>query len=308
MKPGMASAAAVRFRIGRHDTSWFARRTLLLVGLTSRLLGFAVVLLAWQVTLLLALLDGTIELGAYLIVHLLGSCALAVPFAWRANASAGNDRYAVALQMVVWSALAGPFGAFVAIALSLPSSIRLRKLRDSENDLVPADSPAIDPSERMHIALLDRRVRIEGASLIHPLMDVIAEGSQPAKLEALGVIYRKYEARLSAVLKRAFRDHDASVRVLAATVAAKLHAMFTSKIGKLQAAAAATPGLAQPWRNLAEARLAYAESGLLEATRARVQIESAVGDLSRVIELDPSDQASADRLETVKRQLFAGRE
>ena len=31
-----------------------------------------------------------------------------------------NDRYAAALQIVAWSAFAGPFGAFVAAALSLP--------------------------------------------------------------------------------------------------------------------------------------------------------------------------------------------
>jgi hypothetical protein len=112
--------------------------------------------------------------------------------------------------------------------------------------------------EGTHVALLDRRIRIEGACRINPLMDVIAEGAQAEKLEALGVIYRRYEARLSVVLKRAMQDSDASVRVLAATVIAKLHGTYTRKIGDCQAAAAVQPALAQNWREAGEARIGYA--------------------------------------------------
>ena len=84
------------------------------------------------------------------------------------------------------------------------------------------DRSAIERAERVHVALLDRRVRLDGASHIRPLMDVIAEGSRSEKLEALRVVYRRYEAGLSTVLKRALQDSDTSVRVLAATVIAKL--------------------------------------------------------------------------------------
>jgi hypothetical protein len=180
-------------------------------------------------------------------------------------------------------------------------------LRDGDIDSLTTDCSAIERVERMHITLLDRRVRLEGACRIRPLMDVIAEGSQSEKFEALGVVYRRYEARLSAVLKRALRDPDTSVRVLAATVTAKLHTTYSRKIGDCQTAAAAKPRLAQNWRNLAEARLAYARSGLLEAPRARAQIEFAVGDLSRAAELDPADRASASRLDRARRQLAAWR-
>ena len=159
----------------------------------------------------------------------------------------------------------------------------------------------------MHLALLDRRIRLEGARRVRPLMDVIAEGSQSEKLEALGVVYRRYEAGLSAVLRRALRDPDTSVRVLAATVTAKLHATYSRKIGDCQAAAAAAPELAQNWRNIAEARLAYAESGLLEASRARAEIELAVVDLTRAAENDPADRESVDRLDLARRRLAAWR-
>jgi hypothetical protein len=311
MKPATALAAAAQSIAGRGDIVWHVwllRRVDRFVGLTNWLLDFVVVLLGWQIALLLALLGGVIQLGAYVGIHFFGCFVLAAGLVWRLNAAAIDDRYSAALQIVAWSALAGPFGAFVAAALSFPSvRIRSKILRDGDIDSLTADCPAIERVERMHTTLLDRRVRLEGACRIRPLMDVIAEGSQSEKLEALGVVYRRYEARLSAVLKRALRDPDTSVRVLAATVTAKLHATYSRKIGDCQTAAAAKPGFAQNWRNLAEARSAYAESGLLEAPRARAQIEFAVGDLSRAAELDPTDRASASGLDKARRQLAAWR-
>jgi hypothetical protein len=159
--------------------------------------------------------------------------------------------------------------------------------------------------EHMHLALLDHRVRLEGANHICPLMDVIADGSRSEKLEALGVLYRRYGAELGSVLKRALKDPDTSVRVLAATVAAKLHATFGRKIGDCQAVTEATPNLAQCWRNIAAARLAYAESGLLEAERAYAEIEFAIGDLLRAVEIDPADRETRSRLERARCQLAA---
>jgi hypothetical protein len=306
MKPATALANAAQSFPGRG--LWLVRRVDRLVGRTVWLLVFVVALLGWQIALSLALLGGIIELGAYAVIHFFGCLVLAACLGLRLNSPAIDNRYSAALQIVAWSALAGPFGAFVAAALALPSApMRSKILRDSDVDSLTTDCSAMERVERMHITLLDRRVRLEGACRIRPLMDVIAEGSQSEKLEALGVIYRKYEARLSAVLKRALRDPDTSVRVLAATVTAKLHATYSRKIGDCQTAAAAKPRLAQNWRNVAEARLAYAESGLLEASRARAQIEFAVGDLSRAAELDPADRALASRVNSARRQLAASR-
>ena len=307
MKLAIALAATARPFFGRRDIDRLVRRVYSIAGLTSWLPGFAVVLLGWQAALLFALFGGVIQLGAYAGTHFFGCFALTAFLVWRLNVSASDDRYSAALQIVGWSALAGPFGAFVAAAISLPSLARASTLQGRTVDDVKADLAAVGHAERMHIALLDRRIRIEGASRICPLMDVIAEGSQAAKLEALGVVYRRYETRLSMVLKSALKDPDASVRVLAATVTAKIHARYAEKSGDCQAAAAAEPELAQNWRDLAEARLAYVESALLEASRAQAQIELAIGDLSRAITLDPTDKDSADRLDMAHEQLAARR-
>jgi hypothetical protein len=304
MKPAIALAAVAQSFAGRGGIGWLLRWIDCFVGMASRLSGFVVVLLVWQIALLLALLDGIIDLGTYAGIHCFGCIGLAACLVWCLKASATDDRYSAALQIVAWSAVAGPFGAFVAAALSWPAAtVRSKTLRDDDIDSLTADCSADGKTDRLHTSLLDRRVRIEGASLVHPLMDVITDGAQPAKLEALGVIYRKYEARLNAVLRRALQDPDTSVRVLAATVTAKLHATYSRKIGECQDAAAANPELAQHWRDLAEIRLAYAASGLPESSRARAQIESAVDDLSHAAELDPADRASADRLDQARLQL-----
>jgi hypothetical protein len=305
MKPTLATA--IPSLLGRRDVGRIVRRGRRFVGLRLRLLGFLVVMLGWQLALFLALLGEAIELDVYLAVHFLGCFAFAVWLYRRSKTYPTDDQYPAALQIVAWSVFAGPFGAFVATAFLCPSPIGPKILRDRESDSATADGSAIDHAERMHVALLDSRVRIEGASRIRPLMDVIADGAQPQKLEALGVVYRKYEASLSAVLKRALRDPDPSVRVLAANVMAKLHAIYSDKIGHFQSATAGHPRLALGWRNLAEARLAYAESGLLEAARARAQIEFAVSDLSHAAELDADDQASASLLDMARRQLSLGR-
>jgi hypothetical protein len=308
MKPAVALAAAVQSLAGCGDCVRLVREVDRFVGPTNWLLGFVIVLLGWQIALLLALLGGVIELGAYVGIHFFGCFLLAACLVWRLNAPTIDVRYSTALQIVAWSAFAGPFGAFVAAALSFPTApIGSKISRDGDIDSLTTDGFAIGRVERMHIALLDSRVRLEGACRIRPLMDVIAEGSRSEKLEALGVIYRRYDARLSAVLKRALQDPDTSVRVLAATITAKLHATYSRKITDCQSATIEKPRLGQNWRNVAEARLAYAESGLLEAPRSRVQIEFAVADFSRAAELDPADRASASCRDRARRQLAAWR-
>jgi hypothetical protein len=275
-------------------------------GLVSHLLVFVVVLLAWQIALLIALLSELIELDLYLGNHFAGCLALAAWLFRGLRAAELDSADSAALQIVAWTAFAGPFGVFVAAALSFQQgSIHSEVMSGNDVEDTRIDRHQSKRVEHMHLALLDHRVRLTGADSIRPLMDVIAEGARSEKLEALGGLYRRYGADLGPVLKRALKDPDTSVRVLAATVAAKLHGTFGRKIGDCQAATDATPNLAQSWRNIADARLGYAESGLLEAQRACAEIEFAIGDLLRAAEIDPADRETRSRLEGARRQLAA---
>jgi hypothetical protein len=248
----------------------------LFAALTGWLLSFVVVVCGWQIALFAALLGGLFQFEAYAGIHVIGCFVLMAWVVFRTTGSLGDQRRSSALQVVAWTAFAGPFGAFVAAALAVPPASTNSRVSLEGN---VTDHPAIERTERVHVALLDRRLRLEGANRIRPLIDVIAEGSRSEKLEALRVIYRRHEAGLSTVLKRALQDSDTSVRVLAATVIAKLHATYSNSIGDRQGEAAANPKVAQNWQTLAEARMAYAESELLESPRARAQVQLAVGDL-----------------------------
>jgi hypothetical protein len=268
------------------------------------LLGFALLLLAWQIALFFAFFNGLIQLAAFVAIHVFGCLALAALPAYHLRRAVSDQPNSAALQMVGWSAFAGPFGAFVATALVFPAT-RIASRIESDADDLTTDGSAVERVKHVHGALLDRRVRLEGASRIRPLMDVIAEGTRAEKLEALRVVYQKYEAGLSSVLNRALRDPDTSVRVLTATVIAKLNATYSRDIGDRQREAAANPEAAQTWRALAETRLAYAQSGLLDPPRAQAQIELATGDVSRAAGLDPACGGPPLLLEKGRRRVEA---
>ena len=281
-----------------------ARRLLNFVRPQNRLLAFAGLIFAWQAALFLALFNGAIDPVSYVEVHAIGCAGLA---SWAFLRAAGGKGSSAALQVVACSALAGPFGAFAAIALTFPGADLATDAApdSSRRGAPPSKRPKNERAERLHAALLDRRVRLEGASRIRPLADVLAEGSRAERLEALRIAYRRYDADLSSLLKRALNDPDASVRVLAATVIARLHAAYTRNIGDRQAESNVDEGVARSWAALAEARLDYARSGLLEPTRAREQAQAAAGDLRRAAELDADGGTSP---EGTRGRPAAGRE
>jgi len=304
MRPVTPPAAAAQSFVGPGEAVSPGRQFQRLAGLSGWLFRFVILLLGWQIALFVALFGGAIQLSAYAGIHILGCFALAAWLVWCMRGSRADERNSTALQIVAWSAVAGPFGAFVSTALASHTALMPSRIPpDGDADDLATDHSAGELVERLHIALLDRRVRLEGASRVRPLMDVIAEGSGSEKLEALRIVYRRYETGLSAVLKRALHDPDTSVRVMAATVTAKLHGAYSRDIGDRQTEASANPELAQNWQSLADARLAYAESGLLDSLRGRAQIELAIGDLSRAAELDTAGGASASLLDRVRRRL-----
>ena len=266
------------------------------------LLGLACLLLIEQIVLLFAIVDRDIELGTYVGAHLF-CCAVLVCYL-----ACLRNRDLSALQIVGWSAIGGPFGTLVAMALTLPLGVVTtpQTATDASTDPLTDDRSTIGSIERMHTALLDRRVRLQDAGRVRPLIDVVVEGSRSEKLEALSIAYWRYEGKLGVLLKRALRDYDTSVRVLAATVIAKLHAKYGRRIGDCQNMVASEPDIGHNWRQVAESRIAYAESTLLEGARARAQVESAMGELTRALELDPADAACAACLSQARRLLTHG--
>jgi hypothetical protein len=204
-----------------------------------------------------------------------------------------DDNAATVLHLAAWTTLAGPFGAVIAALLLVPqrgtASTHATADADPDRSTIPSGLTPAGPNlrneitrlELLHSAVLDGRLRIGGAHRIRPLLDVMIEGTQIEKLDALSLISRRYAPALAPALRRALEDGDSSVRVLAATVMAQQHNAHTKRIGALQALAKAAPERSNDWSELGQAYLDYAESGLLEASRAATEASQGRSHLAR---------------------------
>ena len=136
--------------------------------------------------------------------------------------------------------------------------------------------------------------RLQGALAARPMLDIMIEGTRLEKLDALGVISRRYAPAFATALRRALQDLDNSVRVLGATVLAQQHGIFAKRLGALQAKAKEDPGNPGICRDLGQACLAYAESGLLEAAEARALAREAHANFARAVEGEqPHDETKS---------------
>jgi hypothetical protein len=221
--------------------------------------------------------------------HLVLSVAMALPGLHGAARGGSSTRQSAMLQLAAWTALLGPFGVLIGMTLFLPKGAAGAGAV-SQGMAVPGAEGDAMPShlEALHNALLDGRLRLEGGHTVRPLLDIVIEGTTPEKLDALGLIAKRYAPALAPALKRALQDANASVRVLAATVMAQLHNGHTRRIGALQDAAQAAP-TAAAWRTLGEARLAYAASGLLEVDRANREADEGDACLARADALERAE-------------------
>ncbi len=207
-------------------------------------LVFGLLCLQWG--LFLALAAHRLDTRSYSTVHFGLSAVIAIAGIWWAWASptiGARDNAAIVVQLALWTILGGPFGLAIAAMLLVPRSpqagrteagIAAEAARTGRSDLTRF--------ELLHNAILDHRLRLEHAHLIRPLLDVILDGSQTEKLDALSLISKRYTPDLAPVLRRALEDKEASVRVLAATVIAQQHSRSTTPIGASQTVAGVTPG------------------------------------------------------------------
>jgi hypothetical protein len=185
---------------------------------------------------------------------------------------------------MVWILLGGPFGALIVAALLVPRSASAGQ-DGSLSDLVAAEPTELTRVEALHSGLLDRRFRLEQGHQIRSMLDVMIDGTQVEKLDALRLIASRYVPGLASATWRALEDKDAAVRVFAATVMANQHNMHTKRIGALQAAAANEPGCTDKWRELAQAHADYAACGLLDTSRADEEAHEASACIARATEV-----------------------
>lgn len=246
-----------------------------------------------EAVLFVAFVAGRLQMSQYLLLHV-GACAAAAALGACCISRSGAAEYVwsrtvVLLHATVWTLLAGPFGSFIVAALLVPPTDRT-----GGGARLPGRAAATHSEltrvEMLHSRLLDRRLRLEQAHHIRPLLDVMIEGTQMEKLDALRLIAKRYVPGLAPAVRRALEDQDASVRVFAATVIAQQNNAYTKQIGASQAIAAAAPESADHWLRLAQAHADYAASGLLETARAEAETRQARTYLTRATRLAASAQ------------------
>jgi hypothetical protein len=252
-------------------------------------LWLVLIILSLQVELFLGVMSGMLGLATYLELHL-GLCVATAVFGtwWATSSSAPDtaDGVVMVLQLVAWTALAGPFGTLVAAGLLVPRTAALGR-----SDGTGESHATLGHLEILHHALLDRRMHLDQVRPVRAMMDVIIDGTQAEKFDVLRLIARRFVPAAAPALKRAREDRDASVRVLAATVMAQQHNACTKRIGDCQAIARATPDSPGGWRALGKAHLDYALSGLLEASRAEAELDHARAHLARAESLESERDA-----------------
>jgi hypothetical protein len=290
--------------------AWTSRATSRSTPWISRSLLLVFALLCLQSALFLVFATDHCDIRTFLILHLTLCAGTATFGRWwigaPRTADGTDDTTATVLQLAAWTAVAGPFGAVVAGALLVPRSAAANHAVATADADSPTDRPGLTRLELLHRSLLDNRLRLERAHAIRPLLDVIIEGAQTEKFDALSLISKRYNPALAPALKRALEDKDASVRVLAATVMAQQNNASTKRIGALQAVARAQPETSRHWCELGQAHFDYAVSGLLEASRAKTEASQALAHLVRAAELDPSDAVTQARLNVVRRFVAYG--
>jgi hypothetical protein len=241
----------------------------------------AAILLVFQIVIFASFAGGLLSGAGYVLCHI-GSCFVTWQYR-RLGANHGEGAVFV-LQIALWTALAGPFGTVLSFVLLIPkhaSSSLEQPAIASEPRTLNGFTP-----ERLEMALLDSRLPLERALPPKSLFDVLAEGTRAEKFEALGIIAQSYDPALAPALRRALADADAPVRVLAATVLAKLRASFVKQVGAMQSQAARAPHVPGWWRDLARARFELARSGLLDTQRSREEISRAEEELGKAAALE----------------------
>lgn len=267
---------------GREETEAFAdaARPAMFRG-RLRLIALIAVLLGVQIELVLLVGEEALGILGYGLAHLLSCLAAWSVRRWISTPDGIAGRSDCVLQIVILTLFAGPFGTVISGGLLMPAKRDHRPM--GSRDAAPTSAQGAQDD---HGAPIQRRRRPQNGHGVRPLLDVIAEGTQAEKFEALRVIAKLYEPALAPTLRYALGDSSAPVRVLAATVMAKLRMVHLEKVVRMQTEVACQPGRPQPLRKLARARLDLAESGLLDAPRVRVEVERAREEFATAAALD----------------------
>lgn len=173
----------------------------------------------------------------------------------------------LALPLTLWTAAAGSLGAVVWLAAVVaarrePAAVHVP---DWMNAQIHDEGAGRLNDLRANIR--DDRVRLNGAHGIKALSDIFLGDCNRSKFNALVALARNYDRRMAPALALALSSPDAAVRVLGASVLARLQQRHADAVTTSAARTELEPRSAEAWRALAHAHMTFANSGLLNRER-----------------------------------------
>lgn len=174
----------------------------------------------------------------------------------------------LALQLTLWTAVAGILGALVWLA-AVAAARREPKTGCHFPDWMDTQlhDEGVGRLDNLRASIRDDRVRLNGAHGIEALGDIFLGDCTRAKLNALVALARNYDRRMAPALALALSSRDAAVRVLGASVLARLQQRHAEAITTSAARTELEPRSTDTWHALADAHMTFANSGLLNRER-----------------------------------------
>lgn len=174
----------------------------------------------------------------------------------------------LALQLTLWTAVAGTLGALIWLA-AVAAARGEPQNGDHFPDLMNAQihDEGASRLNDLRANIRDDRVRLNGAHEIKALCDIFLGDCDRSKLNALVALARNYDRCMAPALALALSSRDAAVRVLGASVLARLQQRHADTVTTSAARTELEPRSADAWRALAHAHMTFARSGLLNRER-----------------------------------------
>jgi polysaccharide biosynthesis protein PelE len=238
-------------------------------------------------------------IGLLIAAHGVIGLSLIVGCLPRCSRSRENPQFLLFVVCIVMMGPLGPFGTALTIALRRRFSQSATSFAEWYASLFP--EIVVSQPQTLYRLLVLRGARPPSRSTVSPFLDVVALGTVEQKRAVIALIAGEFQPAFAPAIQSALNDADPAIRVQAASAVAHIDAGFVNRAMALQARCTAQPNDGDAILELARHREAYAESGLLDESRAHAEMTEALACYERANALGSAD---ASVLEAITRLLL----
>ena len=169
------------------------------------------------------------------------------------------------IYLVLWTLIAGVCGILIGVSQFIAQIRSNPEAQIDFEEILALEE--LDPDEvrigEVYDQVLDNRFNIDQEITLNPFREQMRTASRSEKLNILRVVGQSYGPEFADVMQTALVSSDAAIRVMAATVSAKIKQDYTTAIQQSVASLEQNPESVDCRVALAQAYLNFAESGIL---------------------------------------------